>query len=199
MHTSAEVAGVQLEFKTDATKAGDILAQTTERSKNLQLFSGFVDGLFKVGLIDMTGKNTIAAGDGPIASFDFKGDRKGLDLVNAVVSDRTGARLSAKIDQVEKTSALPKQYGLDQNYPNPFNPSTEISFSLPKSGEARVEVVNALGQTVKTLVSGLQSAGNHRVTWDGTDERGQAVSSGVYFYRIVSGEFNASKKMILLK
>ncbi len=199
MHTDAEVAGVQLEFKTDISKADEIVAQTTERSKNLRLFSGVVDGSFKVGLVDLTGKNAIAAGDGPIVNFDFKGDRKNLDLVNGVVCDRNGKRLNVKIDQIVKASALPKQYGLSQNYPNPFNPSTEIRFALPKSCEVRVEVLNVLGQTVRTLTSGLQTAGTHFVTWDGTDERGNSVASGVYFYRIVSDEFTTSRKMILLK
>jgi|GEM_PF-4875399 len=199
MHTDVEVAGIQLEFKTDVSKVDEIVAQTTERSKNLQLFSGVVDGLFKVGLVDMTGKNAIAAGDGPIASFDFKGDRKNLDLVNGVVCDRTGKRLNVKIEQTGKASALPKQYSLSQNYPNPFNPSTEIRFALPKSCEVRVEVLNVLGETVRTLASGLQTAGTHFVTWDGTDERGNSVSSGVYFYRIVSDEFTTSRKMVLLK
>jgi hypothetical protein len=199
MHTDAEVAGVQLEFKTDISKADEIVAQTTERSKNLRLFSGVVDGLFKVGLIDLTGKNAIAAGDGPIVNFDFKGDRKNLDLVNGVVCDRNGKRLNVKIDQIVKASALPKQYSLSQNYPNPFNPSTEIRFALPKSCEVHVEVLNVLGQTVRTLTSGLQTAGTHFVTWDGTDERGNSVASGVYFYRIVSDEFTTSRKMVLLK
>jgi hypothetical protein len=199
MHTDIEVAGVQLEFKTDVSKADEIVAQTTERSKNLQLFSGVVDGLFKVGLIDMTGKNAITAGDGPIANFDFKGDRKNLELVNGIVCDRAGKRLNVKIVQTGKASALPKQYSLSQNYPNPFNPSTEIRFALPKSCEVRVEVLNVLGQTIRTLASGLQTAGIHFVTWDGTDEKGNSVSSGVYFYRVVSDEFTTSRKMLLLK
>jgi hypothetical protein len=199
MQTDAEIAGMQLEFKGDFGGADEIVAKTTERSQNLQLFSGVTDGLYKVGLIDMTGKNAIAAGDGPIVNLEFRGDRRNLELVNAIASDRIGRSLNVAIKQTHKQTTLPLQYSLGQNYPNPFNPSTEIRFALPKSCEARIEVLNVLGQTVKVLASGLQMAGTHSVTWDGTDQHGNTVSSGIYFYRIISDEFTSSKKMLLLK
>jgi hypothetical protein len=97
------------------------------------------------------------------------------------------------------TSGLPDRFELYQNYPNPFNPSTEIRFSLPSAGEVRLEVYNMLGQKVATLVDGYLEAGEHIAIWEGTDLAGRPVSTGVYLYRLQSGDLTASKKMLLLK
>jgi len=99
---------------------------------------------------------------------------------------------------VEEAS-VPKQFSLDQNYPNPFNPRTSIRFSLPQAGRVRILVFNLLGQQVKTLVDGERLAGFYQVEWDGTDEKGVPVSSGMYFYKIEAGEYRKVNRMILLK
>ena len=96
-------------------------------------------------------------------------------------------------------NVLPTEFALAQNYPNPFNPSTDINFDLPKNAHVELSVFNILGQTVTTLVSGDMPAGNHQVSWDGTDSDGGSVASGIYFYRISAGDFSSSKKMMLLK
>jgi len=84
------------------------------------------------------------------------------------------------------------------NYPNPFNPSTSIRFALPQQGEVRIEIYNALGQQVRRL-AGAFAAGEHELTWDGRDEAGASVSSGVYFYRLESGATRQVRRMLLLK
>jgi hypothetical protein len=88
---------------------------------------------------------------------------------------------------------------LSQNVPNPFNPQTTIRFTLPASDRVALAIYNASGQLVKTLVEGVQPAGSHDFVWDGHDSKGASVSSGVYFYRLTSGKFNETKKMVLLK
>jgi hypothetical protein len=88
---------------------------------------------------------------------------------------------------------------LAQNVPNPFNPETTIRFSLPSSARVTLSIYSASGALVRTLVDGVQPSGNHDFTWNGTDARGNAVSSGVYFYRLNAGKFNETKKMVLLK
>jgi photosystem II stability/assembly factor-like uncharacterized protein len=98
-----------------------------------------------------------------------------------------------------KENLLPKEYQLAQNHPNPFNPQTEISFGIPKSGFVTLKVYNILGQEVTTLINRSMSAGIYRVIWNGTDRSGRAVSSGVYFYRMQSGDFVQTKRMLLLK
>jgi hypothetical protein len=94
---------------------------------------------------------------------------------------------------------MPTQYTLYQNYPNPFNPTTNIKFALPKSGTVQLDIFNILGQKVVSLVDGALPAGQHTVSWDGTDAGGNPVGSGVYFYRLKTGNFEQSRKMQLLK
>jgi hypothetical protein len=95
--------------------------------------------------------------------------------------------------------AVPTAYALDQNWPNPFNPETTLSYALPESGEVELAVFNVLGQKVKTLVSGHQEAGAYEVIWDGSDESGNKVASGIYFYRAKINDFSKTRKMVLLK
>jgi hypothetical protein len=93
----------------------------------------------------------------------------------------------------------PSSFTLSQNYPNPFNASTEINFSLARTGDVRLTVYNLLGQEVKTLVDGRILAGEHRVTWDGTDNQGALCATGVYLYRLQIEDRSESRKMLLLK
>jgi hypothetical protein len=96
-------------------------------------------------------------------------------------------------------SSLPGQYHLAQNNPNPFNPGTSIGFDLPRRSQVRISIYNGLGQQVDMLVNDELAAGDHSVYWDGTDYKGRPVSTGVYFYRLQSGDFIETKKMLLLK
>jgi hypothetical protein len=96
-------------------------------------------------------------------------------------------------------ATLPQVYELEQNYPNPFNPSTVIYYTLPTATDVTMVVYNTLGQKVKTLVATSQIAGQHSVEWDGTDETGSSVSSGVYFYKLITADYSATRKMILIK
>ncbi|HFE64848.1 MAG TPA: T9SS type A sorting domain-containing protein [Caldithrix sp.] len=102
-----------------------------------------------------------------------------------------------KLTRLENTVA--SDFALQQNYPNPFNPITGIRYSIPRDAKVELSIYNALGQKVKTLVSGIQPAGAHKVVWDGTNQAGVKVASGVYYYRITSGDFHAIRKMMLLK
>jgi hypothetical protein len=88
---------------------------------------------------------------------------------------------------------------LAQNVPNPFNPTTTISFTLPASQDVSLTIYDAQGKVVRNLAGGVHSHGPHSVTWDGKDNNGNAVGTGIYFYRLVSGTFTESKKMVLLK
>ncbi|MCK4656742.1 MAG: T9SS type A sorting domain-containing protein, partial [candidate division Zixibacteria bacterium] len=85
------------------------------------------------------------------------------------------------------------------NYPNPFNPSTTIRFYLSDRGVVDLAVYNILGRKVATLVESDVDAGWQEVIWDGTSSSGDKVASGIYFYRLTSGEFIETKKMLLLK
>ncbi len=94
---------------------------------------------------------------------------------------------------------IPQEYSLAQNSPNPFNPSTNIQFEIPKAGHIRLMVYNVLGQAVRTLQDKKLQAGKHSVIFDGTDNNGMKIASGIYFYKLETEDFSQSKKMILLK
>jgi len=88
---------------------------------------------------------------------------------------------------------------LKQNFPNPFNPTTTISYQLPENCKVELAIYNIKGQKVKQLVSDQLSVGQHSVVWNGKDNNGKSVSSGIYFYKLKSGSFEKTKKMILMK
>jgi hypothetical protein len=93
----------------------------------------------------------------------------------------------------------PLVFRLHDTAPNPFNPRTRISFDLPRAGLVRVAVYDLRGILVRTLVGEEMPAGRHAIIWDGTDDQGAGVASGTYLVSVVSGEFHASRKSMLLK
>ena len=93
-------------------------------------------------------------------------------------------------------SNIPKDLALLQNYPNPFNPTTEISYQLPEESTALIKIYNLLGEKLRTLVDQKQSAGTHTVTWNGRDDNGQRLGSGIYFYKLVTGKQVKIRKML---
>lgn len=98
-----------------------------------------------------------------------------------------------------RESAGPGNFVLHQNYPNPFNPSTTIEYEIPEPASVSIEVYNLVGQRIRNLISGFISAGVHSVEWDGRDELGRAVPTGIYFYKMTSAGFSDIKRMILMK
>lgn len=99
----------------------------------------------------------------------------------------------------DEWTVLPLKFSLDQNYPNPFNPSTVIKYTLAHRADVELTIFNILGQSVRTLVNENLAAGDHTVVWNGLNEQGEKVSSGIYFYRIKTDDYVQSRKMILLK
>jgi hypothetical protein len=93
----------------------------------------------------------------------------------------------------------PEHFSLSQNYPNPFNPETEISYALPTDCHVKLSIYNIAGRKVKTLIDQRQTAGYKTVYWNGKDDKGKEIATGVYFYRIQAGDFSQSRKMVLLR
>ena len=98
-----------------------------------------------------------------------------------------------------ESNKTPKRFALEPNYPNPFNPSTTIRYQLAENSKVTLKIYNLLGQEVRTLMNTHQSNGIHSVIWDGTNNFGQRVTSGVYFYRLQAGDFVKTRKMVLVK
>lgn len=108
------------------------------------------------------------------------------------------------VNQVERLGEVqiqtrPEVFALADNYPNPFNPETTIKYALPEAVDVRLDIYNMLGQMVRTMVAENQSPGRYVVRWNATDDSGNDLSTGIYFYRLRAGEFLETKKMLLLK
>jgi hypothetical protein len=126
-----------------------------------------------------------------------------LDIALLTSSDNNGNGIPDECDAV--SSAVPPSttaagYRLYQNVPNPFNPTTMIRFEVPeRGGHVTLQVFDAAGRLVKTLVNGFESGGANAIQWDGTDLRGERVATGVYFYRLQAPGFSESRKLVLMK
>ena len=127
---------------------------------------------------DLAGNPMIVDGQISMGAYQYQGD----------VSDFT-----------DNDDSMLRKTQLIGNYPNPFNPETTISYSLSVASNLRVNIYNIRGQKIKTLINGYQAAGNHQVIWDGMDENGKYVSSGIYFYKMEADDFSQIKKMVLMK
>jgi hypothetical protein len=104
------------------------------------------------------------------------------------------------VSAAEESPREPARFALYQNVPNPFNPTTTITYDVPAGGtRVSLDVYDVRGRLVARLVDGRQSPGRKQVTWDGTDRRGQHVSSGVYFYRLRAPGFQRTRKMVLVE
>ncbi|RQW08824.1 T9SS C-terminal target domain-containing protein, partial [candidate division KSB1 bacterium] len=106
--------------------------------------------------------------------------------------------LAPFMTDVKDHQPVPQEFALAQNYPNPFNPTTTINYSVP-SGQVKLDVYNAMGQKIKTLVDKTMAAGSYEAEWDATDFSGNLVSGGVYFYKLHSDAGVQVKKMVLQK
>jgi hypothetical protein len=113
------------------------------------------------------------------------------DLDVEKISSTTGVKVAK--------ANIPHIFDLSNNYPNPFNPSTKINYSVPTNGMVSLMVFNILGQRVRTLANAPMAAGQYSITWDGRNDAGSTLSSGVYFYRLQAGQMAIVKKMLLLK
>jgi hypothetical protein len=180
-----------------------------------------------IGLIPMIygDKSDMAPGEGVIANLVFSVDDPSVESIELtpvemekpnhslmlvyndkskdaaevayVVPEFNGVSVSLQSPMQEEL--LPMSFSLRQNAPNPFNPTTTISYDLPKATHVSLNIFNVLGQKVKTVVDGFQDAGTKSVIWDGRDDGGASVASGIYFYRLNAGEYNETRKMMMLK
>ena len=123
-----------------------------------------------------------------------------LNVVCGFPDEANPITVSTSALGVDDNESIPDHFALHQNYPNPFNPSTQISFDVPQGAEhIMLNVYNILGQNVSTLVNGVMNPGQYTMEWNATDEVGNPVASGIYFYELRSASFTARKKMLLIR
>jgi photosystem II stability/assembly factor-like uncharacterized protein len=129
-----------------------------------------------------------------ITDMDFSGNTSKSDIIKVIVVDK----------QTKSISIIPRKFALLQNFPNPFNPETWIPYQIARDASVKVQIYNLKGQSIRTIELGQQAAGtyltkNEAVYWDGRDDSGEKVASGMYFYTLQAGEFKATKRMVIVE
>ena len=173
---------------------GDATVTTAHLTDGYLLAHNVEDGRILVSFAGAESRH----GAGPVLELVF--DESDGEILGSLRLERVSLNegmipVEIKGAQVE----IPTAYRLNPNYPNPFNPATTLRYALPADAQVTVAIYNAMGQRIRTLVEGEQAAGHHRVVWDGRDDAGQAVASGLYLCRLVSGEFSAVRKLMLVR
>lgn len=124
-------------------------------------------------------------------------DSEGAEL--AVTVEGSDPVVTSVDERRTETTAVPETFGLAQNYPNPFNPETTIEYRVPEVGRVVLKVYDLLGNEVRTLVDEVRQAGVHRINWNGRDNAGRTLATGVYIYKLHAGSFTAVRKMVYMK
>ncbi len=194
----------RIKYDTEKYILGDVVATNRLEGITVASHNDEVAGVYSIVVLNVEGRG-IASGSGailniPVQAVGEKFDGAGeISLIAAEFEQNVRSELNGQALALK--ASLPKAFGLAQNFPNPFNPSTTISYDIPEGKEAQVvlNVYNMRGQLVRTLVDEVKSEGSYQVQWDGADNFGRRVSSGVYFYRIKAGDFSQTRKMVILK
>ena len=190
--------------KYEFVKASEVeenLLKSGPGGQTLFVSANHTPGRVDLGAVKVDGQGV--NGDGKLVELVFKTEGASASG-DFRVSEGVLIGLDGAIDRLANVDFArlmpqPGEYALEQNVPNPFNPSAVIGYRIPEAGSVRLVIYNLLGQEVRVLVDGDMEAGSFTATWDGKDEMGRQVSSGIYLYRIQAGGFLASRRMMFLK
>jgi fibronectin type 3 domain-containing protein len=189
----------QMEFVDAAEGVGHLLEVNGARA---DLFTVFSRDPGQVVLGNALTSGAFVSGHGTLAELRFRLNRGPGDATVSVTETFLGSKgeSARRVTNLASTTILPSSFVLEANFPNPFNPSTSIEYALPVASPVVLSVYDLLGQQIRVLVSdGNQKAGYHSMTWDGRDDNGRVVGSGLYLYRLRAGNFTQVRKMTLLK
>ena len=169
----------------------------SDKDENEIFLSGILKGKIPEGL-------SIAIIDIPERKATFNFLEYGLQIIKNSNISYDIKIIMGELDYVQQMSDeilenIPSIFSLSQNYPNPFNPVTKLDYNLPLRSRINISIYNVLGQEIKTLVNGVKEYGYHSTTWNGQDNVGRDMASGVYFARISSQDFTKTRKMLLVK
>ena len=197
LHFNAE----KFEFVEAVPAAEDLLKSAGGETP---LFRGWSDEAGQVNVMNAIVNGSEVSGDGDIVRLVFRvlsdfEDNARFEIAEGLVFDPSqfANPLAGGVLDIQTT---PTEFALLQNFPNPFNPDTTIGYELAESADVTLQIYNVVGQVVRTLMAAeSQSVGRYQVRWDGMDDRGMPVSSGIYFYQISAGKFQDVRKLMLLK
>jgi hypothetical protein len=186
-NSASDLGGLYLKFRVDGSVGTPMLSGAAE---GMTLKSNLIGNELSVLVYSESKDRMIAPNAGAILKMDVEGS---VELIESDAADYFGFHLPT----LTKASALPTAFALSQNYPNPFNGKTAFTLSLPVATDYKVTVYNVAGQVVRTFEG--SGVGNKTLVWDGTDMNGNAVSSGIYFFKAAAGSYSAVVKGLYLK
>jgi hypothetical protein len=189
MGVTAGAAAAEIEIEVPEGVRIDAVKATLP--EDWTLVHRFESGVIRLAL---AGSGPLPAGSLARLRFDASQGSQAAITGHVAFNDQAPQALN----RIEVT-ALPQTFALEQNFPNPFNPNTQIRYRLPAAGRIELGIFNVVGQQVRRLVEGTQVAGLHQVDWDGRDEAGHRVESGLYFYRLETDAAVQTRKMLLVK
>jgi len=198
------VGGGLIKMYDDGATKGDAVAGDNIWTTEVLFATGSSNThYYKYGLYSKGYTDTLNTGNIPMdneAGFSMNHTLVISDAAPVYVAptNNFGSQWNTAVERIP-SSTMPVEFVLQQNYPNPFNPTTEITYAIPEKTHVSLTVYNTVGQLIKRLMDGEQIAGSYRAVWDGTDEQGTTVPSGVYFYRLQTASFAKTMKMTLMK
>ncbi len=197
LHYDAE----KFEFVKAVPAAEDLLKSAGGETP---LFRGWSDESGQVRVMNAIWNGSEVSGGGDIVRLVFRvlrdfEDNARFEIADGLVFDPSQFA-NPLVGGVLDIQTTPTEFALLQNFPNPFNPDTTIGYELSESADVTLQIYNVVGQVVRTLIAAeSQSVGRYQVRWDGMDDRGTPVSSGIYFYQLSAGKFQDVRKLMLLK
>jgi hypothetical protein len=199
-----EVKGLSAVLTYDTAELGFVSARLSEEMSsplgNVFFWHGCEDGRIQLDLV-VLGTDVTAGGSGEVAVLTFVvlSDEYGVEIESADLRGAENRLLGADLEGFESSPALPVKFRLVQNVPNPFNPATQIAYHVPQESGVSIRIYDVSGRLVRTLVDSVTEAGRHVAVWDGRNDSGGSVGSGVYFCTMEAPDFQESRKMMLLK
>ncbi|MEG8947699.1 FlgD immunoglobulin-like domain containing protein [Rosettibacter firmus] len=182
---------VSVYTEVQLTDAIEFKGVSTSLPEGWVAYSNFANGVLKIA---MAGTTPLKDGNVAMINLALKDKEAQVNLsASAKLNDQSFGMMNVKVKEI------PAEFSISQNYPNPFNPTTSIKYAIPQDARVTLVIYDMLGQVVKTLVDQEQEAGYYTVRWDGTNDFGSKVSSGIYIYRIIAGKYTSTMKMNLLK
>ncbi|MDR3625568.1 MAG: S8 family serine peptidase [Ignavibacteriaceae bacterium] len=192
--SSAEVGGI--EFILKGTGLKDLQFTQGSNLSSFEVASANSGDTSRVYLIYSMKGESLPKGTYVLGTFG--GLDKGVEISSVIISDPKGQGIVTEIYN-NGVPVIPKEYYISQNYPNPFNPTTTIQYGVPAQTKANIVIYNILGQRIRVFELGEVKPGRYQMIWDGRNNYGRTVASGVYIYRFESQKYSRALKMLFLK
>ena len=200
------ISGFQIDLLFDASIVELGVPVLAEGNENVGVFTSINEGVMRVLAIDLTGGLIdLASGllmNVPVQVIDETATGSlDFSVEDLIISGPGGIQIVAQclVSIIDIGLPAPTEFSLKQNFPNPFNPTTSIRYDIAETANAQLIIYNMLGQEVRTLVSGKQDVGYYEVSWNGLNDAGQPVATGIYIYHLQAGHYSKTMKMAFIK